>query len=193
MFKHFILQSACVISGATLSFSLLETHPASAATFDFSYKFLSGETISGRLDGDLQNDGDTVTNLRNLVASYSGKPGDIFTFFAPFGTSRISFSGLYNDFFGFVNNPSTPTEEINFGFSLDYQPDTVNSATVGNFRTSQDSIWFPFGSDQREAEIFSTERWFLSEAKSVTEPSTIVALSLLGLSLMAKKKLSRAA
>ncbi|HEY9852935.1 MAG TPA: PEP-CTERM sorting domain-containing protein [Leptolyngbyaceae cyanobacterium] len=157
-------------------------------------QFLSGGTISGQVDGDLQNDGDSVINLSNLVAEYSGKPGNTFSFFAPFGQSpKISYSGLVSNFFGFAEDPNTATAKSNFGFRLETAPNLLNGATVGNFSTSQFSIFFPFGVNQREAEVFNSERWQLSEVKTVPEPGTIAGLSLLGLSLLAAKKRHRVA
>ncbi len=194
MSKHLTILFACVVSSVTLSTLLKETAPASAATFNFSYQFLSGETISGQVEGNLQNDGDSVINLSNLVAEYSGKPGDTFSFFAPFGASpKISYSGLVSNFFGFVKDPKTATPESNFGFSLTTAPNLLNGATVGNFYTSQSAISFPFGVNQREGEVFNRERWQLSEVKTVPEPGTIAGLSLLGLSLLAGKKRHRGA
>lgn len=190
MSKHLTLLLACVVSSVTLGSFLKETAPVSAATFKFSYQFLSGETVSGEVDGDLQNDGDTVINLSNLVAEYSGKPGDTFSFFAPFGESpKISYSGLVSNFFGFVEDPNTATAKSNFGFHL-AATNFTNSATVGNFFSSQYSIFFPFGVNQEEAEVFNSDRWQLSEVKTVPEPGTIAGLSLLGLSLLARKKVA---
>jgi hypothetical protein len=192
MSKHLTILLACVVSSVTLSSFLKEIAPASAATFNFSYKFSSGETLSGQVDGDLQNDGDSVINLSNLVAEYSGKPGDSFSFFAPFGeSSKISYSGLVSNFFGFVKDPNTATSEFNFGFYLTSGTNLVNSATVGNFQTSQFLIFFPFGVNRTEAEIFSRERWQLSEIKTVPEPGTLAGLSLLSLSLLAGKKVAK--
>lgn len=191
MSKHLTLLLACVVSSVTLGSFLKETAPASAATFRFSYQFLSGETISGKVDGDLQNNGDSVINLSNLVAEYSGKPGDTFSFFAPFGESpKISFSGLVSNFFGFVKDPNTATAESNFGFYLTAMNFT-NSATVGNFFSSQYSIFFPFGVNREEAEVFNSDRWQLSEVKTVPEPGIIAGLSLLGLSLLTSKKVAK--
>lgn len=192
MSKHLTFLFACLVSSVALSFSLKETTPASAATFKFSYQFGSGETISGQVDGDLQNDGDSVINLSNLAAEYSGKPGDTFSFFAPFGeSSKISFSGLVSNFFGFAKDPKTVTNESNFGFRLTTATGLLNGATVGNFYTSSTLISFPFGVNRREAEVFNRERWQLSEVKTVPEPGTIVGLSLLGLSLLAGKTVAK--
>ncbi|OKH39751.1 hypothetical protein NIES2119_05755 [[Phormidium ambiguum] IAM M-71] len=188
MSKHLTFLFACLASSVALSFSLKETAPASAATFKFSYQFGSGETISGKVDGDLQNDGDSVINLSNLVAEYSGNPENKFSFFAPFGeSSKISYSGLISNFFGFVQDPKTATIESNFGFRLATATGLLNGATVGNFQTSNFLISFPFGVNQREAEVFNKERWQLSEVKTVPEPSAIAGLSLLSLSLLARK------
>lgn len=191
MSKHLTFLFACVASSVALSFSLKETAPASAATFKFAYQFGSGETISGQVDGDLQNDGDSVINLTNLVAEYSGKPGDTFSFFAPFGESaKISYSGLVSNFFGFAQDPKTATTESNFGFRLTTATSLLNGATVGNFYTSEFLILFPFGGNRREAEVFNKERWQLSEVKTVPEPGIIAGLSLLSLSLLARKNVA---
>lgn len=194
MSKHLTILVACVVSSVTLSTLFKETAPASAATFNFSYQFLSGETLLGQVEGDLQNDGDSVINLSNLVAEYSGKPGNTFAFFAPFGEKpKISYSGLVSNFFGFVKEPKTATDGANFGFRLTTAPNLLNGGTVGNFFTSPSFIFFPFGVNREEAEVFNRERWQLREVKTVSEPGTMAGLSLLGLSLLAGKKLHRVA
>ena len=82
---------------------LISTNPAEAAVFDFSYEFLTGNTISGSVQGDLQSDGDTVQNLRNLSARYSAKPTINLNFITNY--SRISFSGDVFNFDGFQDDP----------------------------------------------------------------------------------------
>lgn len=172
--------------------------PAEAAVFDFSYEFLTGNTVSGSAEGDLQPDGDTVTNLRNLSALYSAEPTMNLNFT---NNSRISFSGDVFNLTGFQNDPNirsaTPFGgNDNFGFILSnsYQTNGVlapNSATVGIFTTGN-GFGFPFGSRQREAEALSVSRWSLTQRSvSVPEPHMIGGMIAVGLfSAALKKKLA---
>ena len=180
------------VASTVLNFSLIDANTASAATFNFSYSFLSGETVSGKVDGDLQSNGDIVTNLSNLVAEYSGTPGTVFSFFAPFGARQFSLSGIGLNLYGFVNNPNTPISQTNFGFAL---TDGIfaNSATLGTFLTESTSIGFPQGQEAKEFETFSSSRWRAAQTKDIPESSTVLSLSLLGLCFLGKKKLSRVA
>jgi hypothetical protein len=193
------------LSAITIVFGLglvILTNPAEATVFDFSYEFLTGNTVSGSVEGDLQADGDTVQNLRNLSARYSSEPTINLNFITNF--SRISFSGDVFNFDGFQDDPyirsATPFGgNDNFGFTLSnsFQINGVlasNSATVGIFATGN-GFGSPFGSRQREAEALSVSRWSLTQRSvSVPEPHGIgamVAVGLCGLfSTALKKKLT---
>ncbi len=142
---------------------VLKANPAQAASFEFAYKFLSGNTLSGEVDGDLQPGGDVINNLTNLRASYSGVPEQVFSFvlFSEGSLNEISFSGTNSNFYGLVNPlPITDQTVDNFGFAL-LDDGALNSATVGFFGASRNGLSFPFDFKQLEAEIFSPERWTL--------------------------------
>ncbi|WP_414586893.1 hypothetical protein [Scytonema sp. PCC 10023] len=177
----------------------ISRNPAEAAVFDFSYEFLTGNTISGSVEGDLQSDGDTVQNLRNLSARYSAEPTINLNFIH---NSRISFSGNVFNLTGFQNDPNIPSAtpfggNDNFGFILSnsYQTNGVlapNSATVGIFATGN-GFGFPFGSRQREAEALSVTRWSLSQRSvSAPEPHMIGGMLAVGLFSVVLKRFSSA-
>lgn len=194
-----LLQKLSAITiGVGLGF-VISTNPAEAAVFDFSYDFLTGNTISGSVEGDLQSDGDTVQNMRNLSARYSAEPTINLNFT---DNSRISFSGNVFNLTGFQNDPNIPSAtpfggNDNFGFILSnsYQTNGVlapNSATVGIFATGN-GFGFPFGSRQREAEALSVSRWSLSQRSvSVPEPHMIGGMLAVGLFSVALKRFSSA-
>jgi len=156
---------AVAATSIVLTSFVLEVNPAQAVSFEFTYRFLSGNTVSGTLDGDLQPGEDRINNLTNLEASYSGVPEQVFSFFAfsnTGGFNNISFSGDNTSLYGLVAPMPTSDETVNiFGFLLRDLPDIVNSATVGFFGASRNQISAPFNSEQIEAEIFSPERWTL--------------------------------
>jgi hypothetical protein len=166
---------------------VLQAIPAQAASFEFSYRFLSGNTLSGTVDGDLVPDTDLIVNFTNLRAFYSGVPELTFSY-----TQRgaITFSGTFNRFFGFVNPlPAEPPDNFdNFGFGFTNMPPflSTNSATVGFFIAYEDEtgsgVSFPFGSNQLEAENFSPERWTLIERtiQPVPEPASLAGLLAFG-------------
>ncbi len=178
-------------TASVLGLTAIAANSAQAASFEFNYNFLSGNTLSGTVDGDLQTDGDTVRNLTKLRASYSGAPEQIFSF-ASFSINQLSFSGRDLNFYGFVAPPPASTTPIDdFGFAL-LDDGALNSATVGIFSVSSNGISFPFGTRQAEAEIFSPERWTLTQetAQPVPEPSTALGLSIFVLvGWLTKKKL----
>lgn len=158
----------------------LQPDSAEAATFNFSYTFLSGETLSGQVDGDLANDNDSVLNLRDLKASYSGLPGTSFSFLTPFDFSHFSLSGQGLNFLGFNISPRTGSINPNLGFSL--RDDVfLNSATLGLFQTNSNSVFYSSRENSEEFEIFSRSRWTVAEAKDVPESSAIAGLALLAL------------
>lgn len=152
---------------------------AVAATISFSYEFLSGESIFGTVDGDLQSNQNTVKNLSNLSATYSGEPGTQLQFQST-DQAFITLTGRAAPgqdsfvFFGFANSTETASLQPNFGFSLGGASTTTNGATVGTFMTSSNMVAFPFGTNQKEAEVFTSSRWiaFVVPA-SVPEPSVL--------------------
>jgi hypothetical protein len=148
---------------------------ASADEFTFSYTFASGNALFGTVEGDLAADQNTVTNLRNLSATYSPNPVLLTYLAIPFTVSlklnggiRINFYGFQTDILGAVHK--------DFGFALsDPGFMCLNCATVGNFSVQPGGIVYPFGPDQFEAEVFNSVRW---RASPVPEPNAVGLLSL---------------
>jgi hypothetical protein len=170
--------------GTVLSLGAFGVKPAQAATFAFTYEFLSGETLTGTVDGNLLPNGDVV-ELTDLMASYSGSPGEVFSFLAPLPFDSGAFiNGAPEEFFGFADAPAIGSAIDTFGFYLTNEFVT-NSATAGGFfveaGTNYASIAFPAGTDvESEAEPFSVERWTLTQRpeQSVPEPTTVVGVVL---------------
>jgi hypothetical protein len=187
---------AVVTTSLILTSCVLQVTPTQAASFEFSYKFLSGNTVSGTVDGDLEPGGDIISNLTNLKSSYSGVPDQTFSFiiFNDRSSKKISFSGNTSIFYGFVK-PLPPKDKIidNFGFAL-LTDGATNSATVGFFETGDFGIGFPFDEKQFEAEFFAPERWTLTQKipQTIPEPNTILGLGILSLiSFSVKKRIYR--
>lgn len=62
-----------ISTSLAFSLGLLNPDVAQSATFNFSYEFADGETITGMVDGDLNpSNSNQVINLSNLMATYSG-------------------------------------------------------------------------------------------------------------------------
>ncbi|AFY65847.1 PEP-CTERM sorting domain-containing protein [Geitlerinema sp. PCC 7407] len=156
----------------------LQADSAQAATFNFSYAFSSGETLSGQIEGDLADDKDSVLNLRNLKAAYSGLPGTSFSFLTPFKFSHFSLSGRGLNFLGFNLSPKTDSINPNMGFSL-RDEFFLNSATLGLFQTNSTTVYYSNRENSEEFEVFSRDRWNAAEAKDVPESSAIAGLALL--------------
>lgn len=163
--------------------------PAEALSFNFSYTFSSGESISGTVDGDLQPDNNTVRNLSNLSATYSGQPGTQLTFLAP--PLRGAFFTLSGSpeftFFGFASDPNTSTLQPNFGFRIGLT--ARNGAIVGpiSTRTADNSFttFFPSASTAEEFEPFSASRW---RASAVPTPALLPGLIGMGVATLRKRR-----
>ena len=65
--------------------------PAFADRFSFSYTFDSGNSVFGTVEGDLQADRNTVTNLHELTATYSASPHISLRFTPPINLPIVSF------------------------------------------------------------------------------------------------------
>lgn len=173
-FQNFSLAFTGIIFGSVM----LNLAPARAATFDFKYMFESGETLLGRVDGDLSPDKDTVTGLRNLSATFSSLGGINFTEIPPFDRSvqssfcfpecSLSLSGK-NPFTFFGTDFSGLG--IGAGFLL------VDSlAVVGPVEIASDQVFI----GDNFIEPFAASRWqvnqVLAGVESVPEPGTILGL-----------------
>lgn len=86
-----------VISGISplvciLGWNSMTINSVDAANLSFTYTLESTETISGNFDGDIADDDNTVENLRNLEAVYSGEPTVIFDTLATGNFFKIDLS-----------------------------------------------------------------------------------------------------
>ena len=187
-FQNFALAFTGIIVGP----AMLNLAPARAATFQFNYMFGSGETLSGRVDGDLSPDNDTVTGLRNLSASFSSGLNSInFTEIPPFDRfvqssfcfpeCTLSLSGN-NPFRLFGTNFSGLGTGA--GFLL------VDSlAAVGPVEIASDQVFI----GDNFIEPFAASRWQVNQVlagpESVPEPNTILGfLTFATVSITLRKK-----
>lgn len=200
--RHLLpLPRTIVAAPAILALLFAGSEPLAAGpvTVDFSYTFGDGQTVSGTVDGDLQPDGDLVTNLTNLHAVYSAVPGSPFTFLGNNPPSNrdlsLSASQLF-DFFGFVSFPDTPPQpQKNFGFFLTDDQSVGNSATIGDFSTEDETYFFPpLEPPADELEKFNPDRWTASleqASPSVPEPASFILVGMGALSVAASHRLWR--
>lgn len=195
-FQKFTLTS----TGTILGLALLNLAPAQAATFSFSYQFETGETLSGTVDGQLLNDGDTVAKLTNLSATFSNVIGVTLTEIPPLVPSlqasfcdpecTLSLSGE-NPFRFFGTNFSGVGEGVGFLFVV---------RPVDPVFVAGTSIVLPnasgFVDPLLALESFTTDRWQaknLSASKSVPESSmSLGIISVFSIGLMMKRKLAEA-
>lgn len=155
LIRHLAVTSA---SSLVVGLAVIEANPALAASFDFSYTFTSGQILSGMIDGDLQPNGNTVANLSNLMAIYSGT-SEVFDRIVP--GSTMSLNGLSSIFFAFeVTGVSSSFVDTNGVFMV---------LESGSFL---------------ENETFTASRWSLIEKVTPTpvttpEPGFIAGLAVL--------------
>lgn len=164
-------------TGTIVGLALFSLCPIQAATFNFSYEFESGETLSGTVDGKVQADGDTVTNLTHLSATFSSLNGFTlteipplapfiqFSFCAPECT--LSISGM-KPFSFFGTDFSGVGEGLGFLFSI-RSVDPVFAAGITVIEPNAAGFPVPF----LAFETFSTNRWQVKElpVTSVPEPA----------------------
>jgi hypothetical protein len=172
--------TALILGTSTAFFSvmgMLTASAASAASFNFSYSFLSGKVLSGTVDGDLDaNVPNKVINLRNLSATYSGVPSFVFDTIDP-NTSNNSF---YLDESKIeINGASTTDPSAQFFISYDSSNQVGGAAA---FKTSA-----PIFVDSDNAGSFSLNNFQVSQAGRTPEPSTMGAIALLGIGLVSRQ------
>jgi len=86
--RNILVKTAlATVTCTAIGLGVLDTHPAQAADFNFSYTNNEGDTISGELVGTLQGDNNTVIVSQIISNSFDGTPG-------PALTSLDSFSDL---------------------------------------------------------------------------------------------------
>ena len=190
MNKWMVVVAATIVLAGTSVEAL-----AGPVSVSFSYRFASGETLSGVVEGDLLADGDTVTGLRHLRASYSGQPGTALTFLADEAFSpRLSLSGSNPiTFYGFASNPDTTTPTPNFGFAI-ATIETANAVTVGTFLTTSSGFGYPAGPGRLEATPFDSAAYTAVATPAVPEPASILlgVTGLAGLCIAACRRGARA-
>jgi hypothetical protein len=160
---------------------------AGPVTVAFTYTFGSGQTLSGTVGGDLQPDGDLVSNLTDLQAVFSSAPGSPFTFFSVAFPGDLSLTGLQVfGFTGFVSSPDTPIAHSDFGFDIEeFGFPVSNSAVVGTFHASAGlgDFGFPRDGERLAVETFNADLWSTSvspdQSAAVPEPSSLVISSIL--------------
>jgi hypothetical protein len=174
------------VLAVTLSLSSL----AAAESFNYSYTFSRGQTISGSFDG--VRSGDLVTSLSNITASLNGLSligyGTLFSR-NEMGTNGgvVSISGAQNDF-GFYN---TDTLHGQYAFSLyfkgfssvDFRALEVNKKNSGG-KWEAIADW-EFGPQKggTAPDVLDFARWSVKSAAAVPEPETY-AMLMAGLGLM---------
>lgn len=174
-----------LIAGTALGCSLLLPKPAQAATFNFSYTFgpyndiPAGSLLSGVLEGDLQPDGNTVTNISRLSATFrfaNASSVSVFDGLYPnllpaLGRNVITLDGSKVTLFGWnselgVNDFS---EYLGFGLTWPTNPNGFpGSASVFFVETFVD-------------EPFDPSRWsatLVTDSARVPEPGSLIALAL---------------
>ncbi len=167
----------------------MSTVSAEAATFKYFYTFESKETISGRVDGDLEEIEPGVTRLNkisNFSAEYSGQGGISYSFpiptldiFSLSGTTRLVFGGAD------IPAPDSGIGMTGNGFIFlagTGQPGPFGVVSIGEYTPRRVNGRFGFGfRPTLEQEIFEPERWQAAQVTSVPEPISVVSLSILGL------------
>ena len=153
---------------------------AELVSVSFSYKFQSGETLSGVVEGNLRSDGVTVDGLKDLHARYSGQPGTALTFL-PGAEFQPTLSLIGASPFligGFESDVETTDARTNFGFMF-LRNASTDVVAVGNFQTRSTQINFPSSNDALELEDWNPAAFsasaaaFSTSAVVVPEPSSI--------------------
>ena len=162
----------------------MSTVSAQAATFQFAYTFESGETISGRVDGDLEEIEPGVTrlnNISNFSAEYSGQGGISYSFPIP-SLDLFSLSGTTRLVFGGADIPSSSRGLTGNGFEFfvgtNPAEPLLGEVFIGEYTPRLNGFKFR---PTLEGEVFAAERWQASQVTSVPEPISVISLSLLGL------------
>lgn len=117
------------------------TSPLFADTIRFAYTFATGTSISGTVDGNLMPDQNTVSNLHNLDAIYSGDPSRPLHFLTPLFDS-LTLNGVLIQFAGFGTDTSgLPHSDFGFLLVNDVPGSTCpNCASVGYFNVGTDQV-----------------------------------------------------
>tara|TARA_R110002049_G_C9020765_1_gene551330 strand:+ start:417 stop:890 length:474 start_codon:yes stop_codon:yes gene_type:complete len=138
-------------------------------SYNFKYEFGTGEVLSGTLNGELQDDLDTVLVTDVLMVTFTGLPGT--TFQTDLLSNVVSLSGAAHSF-------STIAPDAGLaGFSLPVSSFFGPYAIVG---IPEDYFYL--------GEFYIPERWSLTH--TVVEPATftLFGLGLAGLGLARRKK-----
>jgi hypothetical protein len=157
---------------------------ARAVPVQFVYRFQSGETLTGVVEGDLQPDGVTLLNISSLDAVYSELPNYPFRYLSPTFYVQRSLkldASLDFELAGF-NQPLAPSGAFpNLGFRL--RPGfSGNGATLGTFIANETSQVFPMGAAAWEFEQLDPAR-FVAFVVPEPAPRALLLPALLALAL----------
>jgi hypothetical protein len=178
-------QLSWTIISSALSFTMAIT-TAEAATFKFSYLFESGETLSGQVDGDLEEILPGVTrlnNISNFSAEYSGEGGINYSFPIP-GFDLFSLSGTTRLVFRGADIPSSLIGDTGNGFEFfagTGAPGPFGRVIIGEYTPNVNGSSFRSTGEQ---EIFEPKRWQafqVTQTTPVSEPSSMISLVILGI------------
>jgi hypothetical protein len=147
-----LLQAAAVVAACSGA--------AHASTFDFSYTFTDGQTVTGSLDG-TQN-GDLVTDISNVSVDFQGTvfTGTLYagTFNATSGgfdyspnAAVVSTNGLLNNFIFADNTDPAANNVTNFFYYINnsaFSTDGTPAVSAANFNPGANST---FGLDSPAA------------------------------------------
>lgn len=157
-------------TSASLAFGLGLFNPdaAQSASFNFSYQFANGETITGMVDGDLNpTNSNQVINLSNLMATYSGSNTVVFDTLGS-GSLFVPLDGT-----GSINITGTDTALTSF-FAISYS--SLNN--VGSAVVNIEGI-----TNVDNPSLFDRSR-FQASPKGVPESETSTALMVLGFAFL---------
>ena len=159
------------------------TQSAHAVSFNFSYTLSDGDILSGMLEGEIQEDNDTVTVSAINMPMFNGSPApdvpfiDSFSnFFAETGSLPVvSFSGTSNSMDLLACTDGSCASGFGFdGLGISFGIPTFTSST--NY------------GDSDEPYIQNNWSLTLKDTETVPEPSSIIALGIVGGSLLLRKR-----
>lgn len=157
----------------TLFASMTVARPASAMPFEFSYSFANGQTLSGSVDGTLRSDGNTIADLTNLNATYSGLPDVTYDFvFTSPGVLTLDGSVF---FLRALAGPVVPNTVMN-GFVLDSSAQIAFVAPIFYGLDGNGSSWLQSSGPFLASERFARSRFEVAVAPTVPEPASLALL-----------------
>jgi hypothetical protein len=146
--------------------------PASAMPFEFSYSFANGQTLSGSLDGTLRSDGNTIADLTNLNATYSGLPDVTFDFVIA-SHGLLTLDGSVFSLWALAG-PVVPNTVMN-GFVLE-SSQVAFVAPIFYGLDGNGSAWLQTSGPFVASERFARSRSEVAVAPAVPEPASLTLL-----------------